>query len=64
MQCTMLRAKTYYLKSGRHLADASVWSAIVTMLATLDISMAKDDQGDVINFTPEFTTGITRCSVS
>ena len=47
-------------QSGRYLADASGWSAIVTMLATLDISSAKDDQGKVINFTPEFTTGLTR----
>jgi hypothetical protein len=50
--------------SGRYLADASGWSAIVTMLATLDISSAKDDQGKAINFTPEFTTGLTWCFVS
>ncbi|KAG1846164.1 cytochrome P450 [Suillus tomentosus] len=37
---------------GRHTANASAWSAIVTMLATLDISSAKDDQGKVISFTP------------
>ncbi|KAJ8584266.1 hypothetical protein M405DRAFT_827103 [Rhizopogon salebrosus TDB-379] len=29
------------------------------MLATLDISSAKDDQGNAIDFTPEFTTGLT-----
>ncbi|KAJ8593700.1 cytochrome P450 [Rhizopogon salebrosus TDB-379] len=55
---------------GRSTADASVWSAIVTLLATLDISYAKDEQGNVINFTPEFTSGLTRrpttfsCSIS
>ncbi|OAX33955.1 cytochrome P450 [Rhizopogon vinicolor AM-OR11-026] len=55
---------------GRYAADASMWSGVVTMLATLDISYAKDDQGKVINFTPEFTTGLTRrpvnfpCSIS
>ncbi|KAG0697623.1 cytochrome P450 [Suillus ampliporus] len=45
---------------GRYAADASLWSAIVTMLATLDFSLAKDDQGNVIEFTPKFTTGLTQ----
>ncbi|KAG2357360.1 cytochrome P450 [Suillus spraguei] len=55
---------------GRYTADASSWSAIVTMLATLDISAAKDDQGKVINFTPTFIPGLIRgpdifpCSIS
>ncbi|KAG0698690.1 cytochrome P450 [Suillus ampliporus] len=49
---------------GRYTADTTVWSAIVTMLATLDISSAKDDQGKVINFTPEFTTGLSQYIVS
>ncbi|KAG0699967.1 cytochrome P450 [Suillus ampliporus] len=55
---------------GQHLAKASVWCAIVTMLATVDISPAKDSQGKVIAFTPEFTTGLSRspnkfpCSIS
>ncbi|KAG1733019.1 cytochrome P450, partial [Suillus paluster] len=46
--------------AGRSTADASVWSAIVTMLATVDISSAKDDQGKVIDFTPEFIPGVVR----
>ncbi|KAG1821730.1 cytochrome P450, partial [Suillus subaureus] len=45
---------------GRYTADASVWSAIVTMLATVEFSSAKDDQGKVIEFTPKFTTGLTQ----
>ncbi|KAG1739608.1 cytochrome P450 [Suillus lakei] len=45
---------------GRYTADASVWSAIVTMLATMEFSSAKDDQGNVIQFTPQFTTGLTQ----
>ncbi|KAG2368711.1 cytochrome P450 [Suillus spraguei] len=44
---------------GRHAADASLWSAIVTMLATVNFSPAKDDQGRVIEFSPQFTTGLT-----
>ncbi|KAG0694518.1 cytochrome P450 [Suillus ampliporus] len=43
---------------GRHTADASIWSAIVTMLATVDFSSAKDDQGNVIDFIPQFMTGL------
>ncbi|KAG2126532.1 cytochrome P450 [Suillus clintonianus] len=55
---------------GRYAADASVWSAIVTMLAMVDFSSAKDDQGKVIDFTPQFTTGLVHsvivfpCSIS
>ncbi|KAG1825395.1 cytochrome P450 [Suillus variegatus] len=45
---------------GRYAADASVWSAIVTMLATVEFSSAKDDQGKVIEFTPQFTMGLFR----
>ncbi|KAG1837787.1 cytochrome P450 [Suillus subalutaceus] len=42
---------------GRYAADASVWSAIVTMLATVEFSSAKDDQGKVIEFTPPIHDG-------
>ncbi|KAG2336895.1 cytochrome P450 [Suillus weaverae] len=55
---------------GRYTADASLWSAIVTILATLDISPAKDDRGKDINFTPKFMTGLSHhpmifpCSIS
>ncbi|KAG1849795.1 cytochrome P450 [Suillus tomentosus] len=45
---------------GRYAGDASLWSAVVTMLATVEFSSAKDDQGKVIEFTPQFTTGLTR----
>ncbi|OAX35563.1 cytochrome P450 [Rhizopogon vinicolor AM-OR11-026] len=44
---------------GRYSADFSLWSAIVTMLATVDISYAKDGQGKAISFTPKFTTGFS-----
>ncbi|KAG1826458.1 hypothetical protein EV424DRAFT_1319833, partial [Suillus variegatus] len=45
---------------GWYTADTFVWSAIVTMLATLDISSVKDDQGKVISFTRTFITGLVR----
>lgn len=34
--------------AGRHLARESIWLAIVSVLATLDISQAKDEQGNSI----------------
>ncbi|KAG1739609.1 cytochrome P450 [Suillus lakei] len=46
--------------AGRYAADASVWSVLVTMLATVEFSSAKDDQGNVIEFTPQFTTGLAQ----
>ncbi|KAG1749193.1 cytochrome P450 [Suillus lakei] len=55
---------------GWYAADASVWSAIVTMLAMIEFSFAKDDQGKVIEFTPQFMMGLTHspmvfpCSIS
>ncbi|KAG2126244.1 cytochrome P450 [Suillus bovinus] len=45
---------------GRYAGDASVWSAIATMLATVDFSFAKDDNGKVIDFTPQFNPGLVR----
>ncbi|KIJ58388.1 hypothetical protein HYDPIDRAFT_34241 [Hydnomerulius pinastri MD-312] len=44
---------------GRHTADASLWSAIATMLATLDFSLAKDAGGRDIDFEPTYANGIT-----
>ncbi|KIK96738.1 hypothetical protein PAXRUDRAFT_10627 [Paxillus rubicundulus Ve08.2h10] len=48
---------------GRYVADASAWAAIVSILAQLNISNAVDEQGRVINFTPEFTCGVTTAPV-
>jgi hypothetical protein len=45
---------------GRYTGDASVWSAMATMLATVDFSFAKDEQGKVIDFTPQFNPGLVR----
>ncbi|KAG2104292.1 cytochrome P450 [Suillus cothurnatus] len=48
---------------GRHAADASVWSAVATVLATVEFSSAKDDQGQVIEFTPRYKAGLTHSPV-
>ncbi|KAF9238502.1 cytochrome P450 [Melanogaster broomeanus] len=44
---------------GKYLAEQSVWSAIVSMLATLRIAKAKNEFGEEIEVKPEFTPGIT-----
>ncbi|KAF9238509.1 cytochrome P450 [Melanogaster broomeanus] len=44
---------------GKNLADPSVWSAIVSMLATLCIAKAKDEYGEEIDVNVEFTSGLS-----
>lgn len=46
---------------GRHLAVASIWIAVATIFATVDISRVKDVDGNEITPELEFETGITRC---
>ncbi|KAI6039884.1 cytochrome P450 [Pisolithus marmoratus] len=54
---------------GRHVGDKSLWAMIVSTLATLRIGKARNEAGHEVDFTPEFTTGITshpkpfRCSM-
>jgi len=45
---------------GRDTGDASVWSAIATMLATLEFTLAKDAQGKDIMPEPTFVNGLGR----
>ncbi|KIJ06351.1 hypothetical protein PAXINDRAFT_92124, partial [Paxillus involutus ATCC 200175] len=45
---------------GRHTGDASVWSAIATMLATLEFTLAKDAEGNDIIPKPKYVNGIAR----
>ena len=44
---------------GRHIADASLWSAIVSILAVFRITPCKDGQGNDIRVEPRWTAGIT-----
>ncbi|KAF8552908.1 cytochrome P450 [Imleria badia] len=46
---------------ARYAADASIWSAIVTMLATLDFNLAKDADGKDITFKAIFVNAATEC---
>lgn len=43
---------------GRHFATRSLWAAIVSILATLRLSKARDENGHEIEVKPEFDTGI------
>ncbi|KAF9223381.1 CyP450 monooxygenase [Gyrodon lividus] len=43
---------------GKYLAEASVWIAMVSILAHFNIGKAKDDQGHDIDVIPEFTPGV------
>ncbi|KAH7925854.1 cytochrome P450 [Leucogyrophana mollusca] len=42
---------------GRFVADASLWSAIVSMLAVFKFTKAKDSQGRDLDFEPKWTAG-------
>ncbi|KAF9235272.1 cytochrome P450, partial [Melanogaster broomeanus] len=44
---------------GRHFADPSLWTAMVSILATFKISRAKDHDGRDVYFEPEWSTGLT-----
>lgn len=43
---------------GKYLAEASVWIAMVTMLAVFNINKAMDEDGREIDIAPEFTPGV------
>ncbi|KAH7928976.1 cytochrome P450 [Leucogyrophana mollusca] len=44
---------------GRYTADASLWSAMVSMLATFRFLKASDADGNPIKFEPRFTNGLS-----
>ena len=44
---------------GRHLADASVWIVMVSILAAFDILPPKDAQGKEVAPDIKFITGLT-----
>lgn len=43
---------------GRYVADASLWSAITSMLAVFDFLKAMDEDGKDIDFEPRWTPGV------
>ena len=48
---------------GRHLARASVWTTIAHILATFDIRKPRDDAGNEIEPSLEYTPGLVRYGV-
>jgi hypothetical protein len=47
------------LSVGRHVADASLWIAITSFLATFSVQKALDEHGKEIPVAPKFSVGIT-----
>ena len=45
---------------GRHLARASVWMSVASVLATFDIQKAVDEAGNTIEPRIEYTAGLIR----
>ncbi|KAF8135167.1 CyP450 monooxygenase [Boletus edulis] len=43
---------------GKHLVEDSIWIAMVTILAVIDVKKAKDEHGREIDVVPEYTTGV------
>ncbi|KIJ14474.1 hypothetical protein PAXINDRAFT_24300, partial [Paxillus involutus ATCC 200175] len=46
---------------GMHMAEQTVWAAIVFVLATFRIAKAKNEFGEEIDVNPGFTNGLARC---
>ncbi|KIJ60837.1 hypothetical protein HYDPIDRAFT_97846 [Hydnomerulius pinastri MD-312] len=46
---------------GRHVAEASLWVAIVSILAAFNVRKAKDEKGNDIEITPAMTPGQVVC---
>ena len=51
----------YSICPGRHLAEASVWIVIATILSAFEILPVKDDNGNPIIPKADFHSAITRC---
>ena len=49
---------------GKHFAEADIWLAMATVVATLQIEKAKDDTGSCITPDAAFTSGFVRCAIS
>ncbi|EIW86002.1 cytochrome P450 [Coniophora puteana RWD-64-598 SS2] len=47
--------------AGRHLAEATLWSAISCILAAFEFSRAIDQNGNEVDINPKWTVGLTNC---
>jgi hypothetical protein len=57
--CPYVRCHEPLVSVGRHVADAALWIAITSFLATFSVRKALDEHGKEIPVVPKFTTGIT-----
>jgi len=48
---------------GLHIAQATIWITIVSILSTFNIKKQRDSEGEEITPPLEFTTGIIRCEI-
>jgi hypothetical protein len=47
------------LSVGRYVANASLWIAITSFLATFSVQKALDEHGREVPVVPQFTAGLT-----
>lgn len=45
---------------GRHIADASLWATVVSLLAVFDIAKAKDENGNNIEVKEEYSGALIK----
>lgn len=48
---------TAAVSPGQHMARASIWIVVASLLATFDITNAVDDNGDVVEPSGEYSQG-------
>jgi len=56
--CPCALCETPFVSGGRHLADAAVWIAITSFLATFSVHKVLDEHGEEVPVIPKFSTGI------
>jgi hypothetical protein len=56
--CTLYYLFKLLVSAGRHLADAALWIAIASYLATFSAEKVLDEHGKEIPVVPKFSTGI------
>jgi cytochrome P450 len=66
LQCTNLHIMCFYrfgrrICPGRHVANATIWASIVSVLSVFNITKAKDSAGEEIQLQPLYSDGLVRC---
>lgn len=61
---TLTSSTVYSICAGRHMADATVWGTIVSLLATFDVTKARDKDGNIIEVEEKYSDGVITCVTS